>query len=77
MNKTERSYTQLDSRKQVAAFWDRIATTHKGSSTSTKMSNTSSEAFHALNHVLNARNSIVDLTSPVVSCMKRRFESEH
>ena len=25
----KRSYTQLDSRKQVIAFWDRVTTIHK------------------------------------------------
>ena len=37
-NKTERSYTQLDSRRQVIAFWDRVTTLLKASSTPTKMS---------------------------------------
>ena len=36
-NKTNRSYTQLDSRKQAIAFQDRVITIHKGSSTPTKM----------------------------------------
>ena len=37
-NKIERSVTEHDSRKQVLAFWDRLTTIHKGSSTLTKMS---------------------------------------
>ena len=37
-NKTKRSYTQLDSRKQIIAFWDRVTTIHKGSSTPTQIS---------------------------------------
>ena len=36
-NKTKRSYTQLDSRKQVIALWNRVTTIHKGSSTPTEM----------------------------------------
>ena len=37
INKTKQSYTQLESRKQVIAFKDRVAIIHKGSSTPTKM----------------------------------------
>ena len=28
----QQSYTQLDSRKQLIAFWDRVITRHKGGS---------------------------------------------
>ena len=37
VNKTKRSYTQLDSRKRVIAFQDRVTIIHKGSSTLPKM----------------------------------------
>ena len=37
-NKTKRSCAQLDSKKQVIAFWDRVTTVHKGNSTPTKIS---------------------------------------
>ena len=40
-NNKKRSHTQLDSRKQVIAFQDRVITINKGSSTPTKMRKTS------------------------------------
>ena len=59
-NKTKRSYTQLDSRKQVIAFYDRVITIHKGSSTPTKITKINSkqiqykvENFNKI-HVLSA-----------------------
>ena len=45
-NKTKQYYTQLDSRKQVIAFLDRMTTIHKGSSTPTKMSEINSRQIH-------------------------------
>ena len=36
-NKTGRSYTQLDSRKQVIALCDRVTTVHKESSPPTEI----------------------------------------
>ena len=59
-NKTKRSHTQLDRRKQAIAFWGKVTTTHKGNSTLTKMSKTNGiqiqgnvENFDEI-HVLNA-----------------------
>ena len=58
---TKRSYTQLDSKKQVTAFWNREITIHKGSSTPTKMSKLNSRQIHSNVknfdeiHVLSAR----------------------
>ena len=45
-NKTKRSFTQLDSRKQIIVFLDTVTTTHKGSSTPTKMSKLNSRQTH-------------------------------
>ena len=39
-DKAERSYTQLESRKQVISFWDKVTIRLKGGSTPTKRSKT-------------------------------------
>ena len=47
INKTEQSYTQLDSKKQVIACWDRVTTIHEESSTPTSMSKINSRQIQS------------------------------
>ena len=50
--KTKQSYTRLDSRKQVIAFWDSVSTIHTGSSTPTKMKRNKTNKSSTMSKIL-------------------------
>ena len=69
-NKTKRSYTELDFKKQVIAFYNRVMTIQKGSSTPSKMRKINSGPDEGPDGMLLERNGKLTMWKSKSSCLQ-------